>query len=622
VAQLPADVDAIALTALEKDRARRYPSAAALAADVRRFLGGEPVLARPPSAAYHLWLFARRHRVASAAIAATVLVSVAAAAVSLHYAWRGGTAERLATRRFEDVRGLARSMLYELHDSILYLPGATQARRNLAATALEYLDALEREAGDDTQLLEELAEGRLRLGEVLGAPGNVSLGERDAGARELDRALAVSERLLSLRPDAAARALRARVLLAQCAFERASGRPERALELVAVCSAEAVLVAEEHPELLTAARLLQCAQSEQAEILELLGRSDEALALQQAGVEGLRPLRERWPDSVELWRDAAILHMDLGAQLLQRARAGEALPVLDEGLACAEEHRRRAPDDVRASGEIGLVLTWRGSAHADTGDFEAALEDFQGALELHRELLLRDPENSTAMGDLAFTCQRLGSARMAARDFAGALEAYAEALELSRRRLERAPGGFDERVAVGHGEMLVSEALAALQRPEEARSARARGIEMLRALESEHPGSLEVLRHLATALSRAGDEARVAGRFEEALERYAEAAERIESAAQRDPAHAWTRRMVMVLHCWRGVAHKAAAEQAAGTWRAVHYEEAVQSFEAALGEQPELARDGFLKPSDEHAVELVSADLETCRLALAGPTAP
>src|SRR5207247_21905 len=61
----------------EKDRTRRYDSAAALAADVRRHLDSEPVLARPPSTAYRVSKFVNRHKVGVAAAAAVALALVA-----------------------------------------------------------------------------------------------------------------------------------------------------------------------------------------------------------------------------------------------------------------------------------------------------------------------------------------------------------------------------------------------------------------------------------------------------------------------------------------------------------------------------------------------------------------
>ena len=69
--ELRGDVETIVAKALEKDAARRYPSAADLAADLRRWLAHEPILARPPSALYHLRKFARRHTALVGGVVAT-----------------------------------------------------------------------------------------------------------------------------------------------------------------------------------------------------------------------------------------------------------------------------------------------------------------------------------------------------------------------------------------------------------------------------------------------------------------------------------------------------------------------------------------------------------------------
>ncbi len=88
------DLDWIVIKALEKDRGRRYQTASDLARDVERFLNDEPVEACPPSTAYRLQKFVRRHRVAAIgalAVAASLLIGTTA---SSWLAWRAVQAEQ------------------------------------------------------------------------------------------------------------------------------------------------------------------------------------------------------------------------------------------------------------------------------------------------------------------------------------------------------------------------------------------------------------------------------------------------------------------------------------------------------------------------------------------------
>lgn len=76
------DVETIVHKALEKDKSRRYASAAGLAGDIGRYLNDEPITAHPPSAMYQAGKFARRYRTAVAGIAAVLVVLVGGIAVS------------------------------------------------------------------------------------------------------------------------------------------------------------------------------------------------------------------------------------------------------------------------------------------------------------------------------------------------------------------------------------------------------------------------------------------------------------------------------------------------------------------------------------------------------------
>lgn len=83
---LRGDLETIVLKAIDKDRDRRYQSAAQLAGDIRRFLAHIPIEARPPTLTYQFRLFARRNRVAVIAAGAIAAALLASTAISIGFA--------------------------------------------------------------------------------------------------------------------------------------------------------------------------------------------------------------------------------------------------------------------------------------------------------------------------------------------------------------------------------------------------------------------------------------------------------------------------------------------------------------------------------------------------------
>ena len=104
---VPADVETICLKCLERDPLHRYATATDLAEDLRRFLAGEPILARAPGRWDAAGKFARRHRVIIGAAGTVIVVLVGATAVSTTLAVRALRAERAAANEAATAKALA-----------------------------------------------------------------------------------------------------------------------------------------------------------------------------------------------------------------------------------------------------------------------------------------------------------------------------------------------------------------------------------------------------------------------------------------------------------------------------------------------------------------------------------
>ena len=190
-ARIPGDLEAIALKALRKKAEERYGSVETLSADVERFLEGRPVEARRGSRLYRARKFAGRHW---AGLAATGLVAASLVAGLLV----ANQQRRKAERRFDEVRKLARTVMFDLHDGIARLPGSTKVRERLVKTGLEYADALAKEGSSDPGLQREIAAAYSRLGDVQGG-GNSNLGDREGAKESYRKAVAIREALAASR---------------------------------------------------------------------------------------------------------------------------------------------------------------------------------------------------------------------------------------------------------------------------------------------------------------------------------------------------------------------------------------------------------------------------------------
>jgi non-specific serine/threonine protein kinase/serine/threonine-protein kinase len=193
--ELEGDLDNILLMALRSEPERRYTSVEQLAGDIERYLDGRPVLARDDTFAYRAGKFMRRHQGAVLGASLAVFLLIAG---SITTSWEARIAMRQrerAERRFNDVRRVANSLLFDVHDAIRDLPGSTPARRLIVTKALEFLNSLAQDSADDHELQRELAAAWERVGDVQGQTRASNLGDTTGALTSYRKALAIRERL-------------------------------------------------------------------------------------------------------------------------------------------------------------------------------------------------------------------------------------------------------------------------------------------------------------------------------------------------------------------------------------------------------------------------------------------
>ena len=94
-----------------------------------------------------------------------------------------------AQQRFEMVRTLADSIVFDLNDALESLPGSLQARRLIVSKALGYLDQLGQQVGSDVSLSEQVAAAYLKVGDIQGNPYHPNLGDPGGAMTSYKRSL-------------------------------------------------------------------------------------------------------------------------------------------------------------------------------------------------------------------------------------------------------------------------------------------------------------------------------------------------------------------------------------------------------------------------------------------------
>jgi eukaryotic-like serine/threonine-protein kinase len=451
--RLSGDLDNIVLMALRKEPLRRYASVEQFAQDIHRHLEHLPVIARQDTFGYRASKFITRHK-AGVAVAALVTVALlSATGVTLRQA-RIARAERArAERRFNDVRKLANSLIFEVHDSIRELPGATSARKLILERAQEYLDGLARESVSDPALLSELATAYGRLANVLGDARDANLGNTSKAIQNFRRAVELRQAALALDPQnrdlqrelAASYGNLSGPLSGQGDGKEGEEYRRKALSILEPLAASSP----EDPRV----------QYALAKAYELMGgflvsgdHQKECVEYYDKSLKIYELLAKSDPKNQQYKIEVSFAHKHLGSLLVVQNHLDEALDHYHQALAIDEAQLAAHPDNLNARYFITYTYNDTGFILGQRGDFDAALSYYRKALGIRAAMVAADPHDTRARQGLAYIYFSIGTNLERKMDFPGALDSYKKALALRENLLLADPSNLPLRFNVANAQ--------------------------------------------------------------------------------------------------------------------------------------------------------------------------
>jgi eukaryotic-like serine/threonine-protein kinase len=486
------DLETICLTCLHKDPARRYPSAAALADDLARYLDGLPIQARPIGRLERLVRWCGRNPLlATASGLAAAFFIAALVATSVGYVATVAALRERTKALADKTRALEESdrsyrqsrevvnQFFTLvsEDTLLNQPGAQPLRKDLLNLALNHFQRFLAERGEDPALFQEIARTHYRVGLIEQAINP----EPAAGRARLEQALALQRDLALRSPGEQLDAELGDTLNALGQVREKSGDSEAALVALEEAQGLRRQLAARRAGDLEYARKLANTTMNIGLIYKKLSRLDDAARCLDEAQEGRkaalngRPIESASAQELLVWRDLAMGHYNRANLAVATKEFSTAETELTPAIRILEHIERMSPNDLRNRERLAACYHLAARVCRERRDnpeasrrylqatsalellhqFSPQVVEFQERLALvlmdHGMLLVRQPDTKAALDAYASACEHLEKITPAA-DAAEQPERrrnYAVALrELARARIDLGQSaGADELLA-------------------------------------------------------------------------------------------------------------------------------------------------------------------------------
>lgn len=522
------EIETIVFKSLSKDKDRRYQTALDLSHDIGHYLAGEPIEARRDSAMYVLRKTMSRYRGAlTLAIAFVVILIAWGTAITVGYGKerelnaalqeesrraaeqrdRATEAEARADKRFGQVRELAGSFLFEFHDEIRDLPGSTPVREFIVNKALTYLGNLSRTETDDPELVGDLVEGYMKVGDVQGGLGHANLGDTDGAMASYRKAAVFAEQLVELSPnDLSAQLAQADVGMRIGNMLAAQGDSAGAMEMYESLRETVESIASQSTSTRKTDRYLADLYQKIANLHRASWNLDQAIAMYEDAGRILKRLAEAEPDNLTHKADLAGNRLKVAHVLFSMEEPPIApMPLVDEAMVLLREIVAEAPDRATFLRDYSIASDYRAEVLLNAGDAEGALTQFRESQDIAEKLYRFDPENMQAYRDLSIGHSNLGRTFAALERYDEAIESYNASMVIAKELLALDASYVTARRDVGRLLQKIAAAEAGRGRLQAAIDSYSRALEHHALATALDPGSDSIRRDIANALAARSD---------------------------------------------------------------------------------------------------------------------
>lgn len=369
--RVPRDLETICLKCLEKNPSQRFQSADELAEDLRRWLGGHPIDARPVSRLERMVRWCDRRR-ATTALLALVIVLTVGGVTGIVWQWQVArtnflTSQRqeslakqqtaLASQRFREAsEAVDRFFTTVSEDKLLNEPGLQPLRKQLLEEALEYYQLFLSRHENDPLIKSELAAAYRRVGRI-----TANIGSKEDGLAAYKMALKLREQLVQENPDS-------------LELKRFVGRSNTDLGVA----------------------------------FYELGRLDDSILHFQTAVSTLDALRDDYPRPTALLSDLATATRDLGNAYVRQGKLVDANRLIKRAQEIQEQLVADNPDDPKHRFNLGQGQNNTAVVHFGLHNIAEAESEWNCAHETLAALHDKYPSNNEYRRELALVEVNLG----------------------------------------------------------------------------------------------------------------------------------------------------------------------------------------------------------------------